>query len=94
MTGLEILALPMQENDSGTETVKGYLVALLHELWDKEDGFSGKRPFGNSGWPLDLVQPLIRAGLVVGTFDEEGYLEEFDDWTTANRLIKEAINAL
>ena len=33
-----------------TLTVKDYLKTLLHTLWDEEDGFSGKRPFGNSGW--------------------------------------------
>lgn len=94
MNGREILELPMQPNDADAATIKGYLVALLRELWDKEDGFSGKRPFGNSGWPRDLIQPLVRAGLVAGTFDGDGYLDEFDAWPAADELIKSAIGAL
>jgi hypothetical protein len=50
MTDQEILALPMQENDSGASTITGYFRALLTKLFEEEEGFSGKRPFGNSGW--------------------------------------------
>lgn len=47
-------------------TVRGYLKALLTTLLDEEESFSGKRPFGNSGWLYDLARPLISAGVVEG----------------------------
>lgn len=93
MTGAEVLALPMDENDSGATTIKGYLVALLTRLWDKEEGFSGKRPFGNSGWSYDLYKPLLVAGAVNGKLDTEGFIEDVD-CDAANQLIFEAIAAL
>lgn len=53
--------------DLDTEiTVKGYLKELLATLLEKEESFSGKRPFGNSGWLYDLARPLIAAGVVEG----------------------------
>lgn len=54
-----VLNCPLEENDSGANTVKGYLKALLSTLWDECEGFSGKRPFGNSGWEYDLTDALI-----------------------------------
>lgn len=54
-----VLNCPLEENDSGADTVKGYLKALLFTLWDEDEGFSGKRPFGNSGWEYDLTDALI-----------------------------------
>lgn len=88
-----VLGLPLDENDSGASTVRGYLVALLRALWHEGEGFSGKRPFGNSGWSSDLVAPLVRAGLVAGSFDEDGYLDECDD-KAAYRLVAAAIGRL
>jgi hypothetical protein len=92
-TGAEILALPMPENDANAPTVGGYLTALLREVWTEQDGFSGKRPFGNSGWDADLMLPLVTAGLITGEVDEEGYLEEYDS-TRGHALILRAIDAL
>jgi hypothetical protein len=82
-TPQQVLDLPLDENDSGADTVRGYLVALLTELWQEEEGFSGKRPFGNSSWQYDLYQPMARAGMIEATFDEDGYLDQF---STASRL--------
>lgn len=82
----------MQGNDAGAATVGGYLQALLRQLWEKEDGFSGKRPFGNSGWPYDLYLPLIAAGAVKGgTLDGDGNVNEKGD---ADQVIFSAIDAL
>jgi len=58
-----VLNCPLEENDSGADTVKGYLKALLFTLWDEDEGFSGKRPFGNSGWEYELTEPLIEKQL-------------------------------
>lgn len=54
-------------------TVRDYLRILLLQLWAQQEGFSGKRPFGNSGWEYDLLFPLAKAGFVdLGPMDEDG----------------------
>lgn len=93
MTPSEILALPMQENDAGAATVADYLKALLQELWRRGEGFSGKRPFGNSGWEHELYRALIVGGAVTGTLDADGYVETMDD-ADADAAILDAIDAL
>ena len=49
-----------------TITVREYLHKLLETLWIEGEGFSSKRPFGNSGWENDLIIPLVKAGFVEG----------------------------
>lgn len=67
------------DSDAGDDlTVRQYLHRLLATLWDEGEGFSGKRPFGNSGWEDDLYKPLIRAGFIPGKLDEDGYVEQVD----------------
>lgn len=77
----DVLNCPLEENDSGADTVKGYLQALLYALWAEGEGFSGKRPFGNSGWEYDLTEPLIEKGFAENTAE-------------ANSLIFDAIAEL
>lgn len=96
-----VLDCPMQENDSGADTVKGYLKALLFTLWDEEEGFSGKRPFGNSGWQSDVAFALVKGKLIKGritseTEDGETLYEELDDadYEAMNELISRAIQSL
>lgn len=95
-TPAEILALPMQENDAGAATIRDYLVELLKTLWREGENFSGKRPFGSSGWEYELHLELGRAGFVTMTFDEDGCVDQYDraEERRGNRLILEAINAL
>jgi hypothetical protein len=89
-----ILDLPLQPgNGAGASTVRGYLAELLANLWRQQDLFSGKRPFGNSGWDCDLLVPLAKAGLIRGTFDEDGYLDDIDG-EAGEALILAAIGAL
>ena len=81
MTNEELLALNVKsdDHDDPNLTIKGYLESLLITLWQKGEGFSGKRPFGNSGWEYALYEPLVKAGAVRGSFDTEyGYLDEVD----------------
>lgn len=54
------------EEDSGAETLREYLQKLLLTLFEEDEGFSGKRPFGNSGWQWQLASKLIEAGVPVG----------------------------
>lgn len=96
MTPKEILDLPLDEytaNESGSITVRGYLVALLRNLWQNGEMFSGKRPLGNSSWEFTLCAVLAKNNIVSGTFDEDGYPEEFDE-DQAHQLIAQAIEAL
>jgi hypothetical protein len=62
------------DSDAGDDlTVKQYLHALLRTLWDEQESFSGKRPFGNSGWDFDLYAPLAKAGFIdLGPLGEDG----------------------
>jgi len=92
----EVLDAPMDpnENDARASTVREYLVALLARLWEDKEAFNGKRPFGNSGWENDIYLALVRAGLVVGSVDEEeGWLDECDD-EGADVLVATAIREL
>lgn len=82
--------IPMQENDAGAKTIGEYLEKLLLTLWDEEDGFSGKRPFGNSGWKWEVYIALISAKVVNGKLDEDGYIEEID-FSMADDVVRNII---
>lgn len=91
----QILGARMDENDSGADTIRGYLVALLAAVWHKGEGFSGKRPFGKSCWESDLYIPLAKAGFITATFDEDGYLKDLprEERGRADEMIAEAIRS-
>ena len=94
MTNKEILNIEFECMDLDRKmTIKDYLKKLLSELWIREEGFSGKRPFGNSGWQYDVYKPLIAKGLISGSLDEEGYINECDD-KKADSLILDLIKSL
>jgi len=61
-TALKILDIQLPENDADAATVRDYLKELLSTVLIEEEEFSGKRPFGNSGWIYDLVDPIHEAG--------------------------------
>jgi hypothetical protein len=88
-----VLALPMDDNDSGADTVRGYLIALAAGVWDEGEGFSGKRPFGNSGWHYDLYKVLGVKGWIRCTVDSDGYVEDIDE-AAGNELIAAALRHL
>lgn len=90
---MNVLDIKMQENDAAAITIKDYLKALLTTLWSEGEGFSGKRPFGNSGWEHELYVALVAAGAVQGKLDEEGCLDTVDH-ESANELIFQAIESL
>ena len=53
------------DSDAGQGlSVRDYFWRLLRDVWIEQDMFSGKRPFGNSGWEYDLYGPLARAGFI------------------------------
>ncbi len=88
-----LLDLEVPEIAEGATTVRGYLTALLATLWEQEEEFSSKRPFGGSGWRYDLLIPMARAGMIDGTFDPDGDLVSCDD-DAGNVLIAAAIKAM
>jgi hypothetical protein len=89
-----ILNLTMaHDNQAGARTVRDYLKALLIELWDQGEGFSGKRPFGNGGWEYDLYYVLVSEGFVSGRIDAYGDVVDVDT-IHAGRLIDQAIKSL
>lgn len=59
------LDVELGPNDAEAGTVREYLKELLVTLLIVEEGFSGKRPFGNSGWQHELTEPLEAAGFEV-----------------------------
>ena len=89
----QVLDLDLGDNDSGERTVRGYLLRLLHDVWTEGEGFDGKRPFGNSSWDYDIKVPMLKAGLVNGSLDEDGYVDEIDD-AQADALVLAAIASL
>lgn len=90
---MDVLALPMLRNDAGAATIRDYLKALVREVWVEQEGFSGKRPFGNSGWSGELEMALVKAGRIAGSLSPEGWLDESDP-EAAHKIILEAINRL
>ncbi|MBP3933437.1 MAG: hypothetical protein J6D44_06155 [Pseudomonas sp.] len=56
----------------GDMPIRDYLRELLATLWMKQDCFSGKRPFGNSCWDIDLYRALCGAGAIDAPLDENG----------------------
>lgn len=61
---LAALNCPLPENDADAATVRDYFKELLCSLLIEEESFSGKRPFGNSGWQHDFLGPLAEAGYI------------------------------
>lgn len=59
MSVLEVVA----NSDLGERPIREYFKEYLRELLSQGEGFSGKRPLGNSGWDVDLMQAVIDAGL-------------------------------
>ena len=74
----DILALPMKANDASAETIGQFLMMVGAKVFLDQEDFSGKRPFGNSGWIYDVYEALIQGDALEGTLDEDGYVKECD----------------
>ena len=93
MDNKAVLDLPMEKNDANAKTIRDYLKTLLATVWEDEESFSGKRPFGNSGWQGDVYQALVAGGAIIGTVDEDGYATDYDR-NEAAAIIQKAIRSL
>jgi hypothetical protein len=91
-TGEQILAVPMGGNDADAATIREYLVELATAVWRQGEGFSGKRPFGNSDWQWDLSLALADAGMVPVTVNR--WNDRVPDHDAAAALIERALDAL
>ena len=76
-----------------TLSIREYFIDLLTTLWEEEDGFSGKRPSGNSGWKYEVYTCLVKHEIVKGRLGEDGYLEEIDE-PKAKKVVLEMIKML
>lgn len=80
MSDQELLALTFSSGDlNKSVSIREFMQELLLTLWDEQEGFSGKRPFGNSGWTGDMEACLIKAGVVTGELDDDGCIYLFDN---------------
>ena len=87
---LEALEVRFDSDAGDNITVRDYFRILLSTLWSEKEGFSGKRPFGNSSWEYELYEPLVKGGFIPGTLDEDGIL--FDvDYKFANQYVQQLI---
>lgn len=75
-----ILSCPMNPdtNDAEACSIGEYLQKLLLRLWRVQEGFDGKRPFGNSGWEHEISDALVRSNVVSGEINEDGDIVDFD----------------
>src|ERR1700747_1679685 len=92
----DVLHCPMGKNDAQAATIGEFLGLLLSTLWLEDEGFSGKRPFGNSGWKWQVYEAMVQNNLASGTIvEDEGYLylEDFsyEEELKADELILQAI---
>ena len=62
--------------DRPKTTIRWYLQKILSRVWEQKECFDGKRPFGNSGWGHDLYAPLVKAGYVENSVEEDGDLDD------------------
>ena len=73
----KILSTPMRENDAEADTIGDYITSLALGAWIGEESFSGKRPFGNSGWKHEIYGALAEHGFIPGEvdIDEDGHVD-------------------
>jgi len=92
-TPQQVLDTPMQQNDADAATVREYLYKLLRDVWHHEQGFNGKRPFGNSDWQSEVYVALGRANFIRLAVDQDGYVEDVDE-QAGDALVQAAIASL
>jgi hypothetical protein len=87
MNDQEILDKEYHFSDAGADSLRQYFKNLVYVLWQEEEGFSGKRPFGNSGWQYAVYYCLRDFGLV--TEDDID-----NDYHKVNQIVLRLIQAM
>ncbi len=83
----------MGDNDANAVTIGDYFIRLAEQAWVEEEGFSGKRPFGNSGWQHEIYRALITNEAITGDLDAYGYIEDYDGYA-ADQITKDILKLL
>ena len=93
----EILALDLSETmvgqDAGVGTVRGLLYELTAKVWAEDEGFNGKRPWGNSGWKSEVYGLIAERGWCEAK-EEFGEMWPVDERAVDTELIEPAIRLL
>ena len=74
-----ILDKRFEDFDLGNVSIREYFYKLTSTLWEENESFNGKRPFGNSGWGSSLIDFLIEEDLI-------------DEWATGYQINQYIIN--
>lgn len=82
------LDLRFEHEILGDVSLREFFCTLLVKLWDDPCGFSGKRPWGNSDWDAPVYAVLIKAGVITGELDSDGYIKDCDYWTGSEFISK------
>lgn len=61
------------EEFDGCLTLRSFLIELSRRVIIQDEGFSGKRPFGNSNWQRFVSDTLVEVGLI----DSEDEYDQF-----------------
>lgn len=99
MTNQEILDLVFDDdwNTGYQQTVRSFLKNLLVKIMVEEEGFSSKRPWGNSAWQAPLIICLIKHGILNGSIVEyEDGMVDLDSYDREEfeNIVKELIWAM
>lgn len=87
-----VLNYKFQFDSPGLCSIRQYLVELSRQCWIQEDCFNGKRPFGNSGWKIDIYIALAEGGFINGEFNGEEWTS-FDE-KAADKIIMKCFKKL
>lgn len=84
----EVLAFTYDKWDLGKCSIRHYLVELGQRCWTENEGFSGKRPFGTSGWRWDVFGALVAGSFVDRIVEDDGSVLECDELAAETLLTK------
>ena len=97
MDSKQILALEFHSNDLDKDiTVKDFMKELLSTLFKEMECFSGKRPFGNSGWEYDMAICFVKNKIISGTIEDlgDGDIDIDFDSNDFDKMIQKIISDL
>lgn len=88
----EILELELESFHAGKISLREYLLVMAAEAWRGE--FSDKYGFeGDSGWRHTIYKPLVQAGVIRGSYDKDGYVDDIDT-AAADLIVLQAIEEI
>jgi|TARA_Y100000310_G_C20555618_1_gene750349 hypothetical protein len=85
------------DSDAGKNgTIRKYLYTMLLVLWNEKESFDSKRPLGNSGWEYDLIEPLVKTGMIKGSMECDGVCVDHEsvDFKEYNNFVLSMIRTM